>query len=63
MENFIRANPIYLKRHTKNPNNTPDTENRNVFGIFLRKIKKFKKRVDICVVMVYNIATVKKARK
>ena len=38
--------------------NTHDTENRNVFGIFLKKIKKsFEKGVDICVVMVYNVVT------
>lgn len=44
-------------------NNTPDTENRNVFGIFLKKIKKsFEKGVDICVVMVYNVVTEMKER-
>ena len=30
---------------------------------FLKKIKKLKKGIDICVVMVYNVVTVKKARK
>ena len=30
---------------------------------FLKKIKNFEKGVDICVVMVYNIVTIKKARK
>ena len=46
---------IYLIYH--------DTENRNVFGIFLKKIKKiFEKGIDICVVMVHNVGTVKKER-
>lgn len=34
------------------PNNTHDTENRNVFGIFL---KKFKKGIDKVITIVYNV--------
>ena len=30
---------------------------------FLKKIKKFLKSIDICDVMVYNVVTIKKARK
>jgi hypothetical protein len=38
----------------------PRTEMFSVF--FCEKLKKFEKGVDICVVVVYNIVTVKKAR-
>ena len=46
---------IYLIYH--------DTENRNAFGIFCEKLKKFKTNIDKCAYMVYNISTIKKTNK
>ena len=43
--------------------NTHDTDNRNAFGIFCEKLKKFKTNIDKCAYMVYNISTIKKTRK
>ena len=40
-----------------------NTDNGNTFGIYCKKLKKFKTNIDKCVYMVYNINTIKKNRK